>query len=127
MTPVQQRKHWYGTQRWKRIRKRVLLGNPLCAICGIAPATQCDHIKHRDDNATFWNAENLRPACAECNNRLGARARHARQGGRIGTAKRGCSTAQGSTKTDTACAKADRAVELFNRFKGGRNAEPNDQ
>ncbi|CAN0554755.1 unnamed protein product, partial [Ectocarpus sp. 8 AP-2014] len=69
---VQQRKRWYGTRRWRKLRAQVLAGNPLCAICWKVPATQADHIQHTDDNAHFWNPNNLRPACAECNNRLGA-------------------------------------------------------
>ncbi len=74
---IAQRAKWYGTQRWKRLRRRVLARNPGCAICGVAPATQADHIQHTKSNELFWKLENIRPACAECNNRLGARAAHA--------------------------------------------------
>lgn len=92
-----QRSKWYGTARWKRLRKRVLAAHPVCCICFKAPATQADHVRHREDNRDFWTWENLRGACAECNNRLGATDRH-RRGGRSEQTLKGQSTAQGSTK-----------------------------
>ena len=70
---VAQRKKWYGTQRWKKLRKRVLIGNPMCSVCHRAPATAVDHITHRKDNATFWDLGNLRPICQPCNSTRSAR------------------------------------------------------
>jgi len=121
---AQQRHRWYGTQRWKRLRKVVLAGNPLCAICHRQPATQADHVQHRPDNATFWKLENIRPACAECNNSFGAKARHAQrrqtkgQGGYEVTKTEGTATAPGSKITDTTVQKDPSPVDaLFQKLK----------
>lgn len=119
---IAQRHKWYGTQRWKRIRKLVLSRNPRCSICGIARATQCDHVEHRADNSTFWQLENLRPACAHCNNRLGAKARHARDrskrlGGSGKAADKGLATALGSTERDILVGRADLFSNLMTRAR----------
>ena len=112
LSGVGQRRRWYNTARWKKLRKKVLEGSPLCAICHRQPATQCDHIVHTHNNARFWDRSNLRPACAECNNRLGAKARHARDrmggrrygkagGGYVASRKKEFGTARGPTERDT--------------------------
>ncbi len=125
---VRQRKKWYSTARWKRLRKRVLAGSPLCSICHRVPASQADHVEHLPDNSTFWKLENLRPACAECNNRAGAKARHARtpEGGLVASSTWGAHTALGGTENYTGDAKASRLDGLFQRLKGGTNAESDD-
>lgn len=124
---VRQRRKWYGLSRWKRLRAEVLRDNPRCAICGIARATQADHIVHTKDNAQFWNPDNLRPSCGPCNNRLGATTRHARAGvGRPVKAAGGweqgsinpCSTAIGTTERDTLTSRADLFSELMARARG---------
>ncbi|WP_263387686.1 hypothetical protein [Ruegeria marisflavi] len=51
---VLQRKRWYGTQRWKRLRKRVLANSPVCAVSGKAPETQADSVQLLSDNCMFW-------------------------------------------------------------------------
>ncbi|XHY17441.1 hypothetical protein SuNHUV7_22350 (plasmid) [Pseudoseohaeicola sp. NH-UV-7] len=117
---VAQRRQWYGTQRWKRVRKRVLASCPICAICGIAPATQADHIEHLPDNSTFWSWENLRGACQPCNLHERDRARSQKLGeGYVEGRAWGCATTHGATKTHTEHFKPDRAAEIFNRFKKG--------
>ena len=100
---AKQRSKWYGTAKWKRLRKLVLAVHPICHICGVAPATQADHVQHRPDNSTFWDTANLRGACADCNNREGARERHRRGSAAMGGGwserkGRGASTAEGSMK-----------------------------
>ena len=95
----------YQTPRWKRLRKQVLKAHPVCCHCGQAPSTQADHIRHRADNATFWDWDNLQGSCAPCNNREGARDRHRRDqqtraGGRNQRLSEGHGTALGSTKQE---------------------------
>ncbi len=132
---VRQRKRWYGLARWKKLRAEVLAGDPLCAICWQRPATQADHVEHRPDNSTFWDRANLRPTCVECNNRAGAKARHARDrltgashagGGWVASSNGRCSTALRDTETDTT-KKNDRIPDLFSQLKETQNAEPNQQ
>lgn len=126
---IQQRRKWYGLARWKKLRAMVLASNPRCAICGIARATQCDHIVHSNDNARFWDITNLRPACALCNNRLGAMARHAlrrtgtgrpvRPGGGYSEASNETfSTALEATERDTLGNRADLFSGLMARARG---------
>jgi 5-methylcytosine-specific restriction endonuclease McrA len=124
---VKQRKRWYGTQRWKRLRMSVLTGSPNCSICHVRPATQADHVQHRQDNATFWDETNLRPACAECNNRVGAAARHARQGGYGENRDWGAATAHGDKERDTGPTNVDRAADLFQQLKEKQNAKSDDK
>ena len=122
---IRQRRKWYGLARWKKLRAMVLASNPRCAICGIARATQCDHIVHSKDNARFWDITNLRPACALCNNRLGAKARHADVtppapvwGG--GSKHKGAtiSTALHTTKRDTLVSRVHLFSNLMARARG---------
>lgn len=124
---VQQRRKWYGLARWKRIRATVLRDNPRCAICGIARATQADHIVHTKDNARFWDIDNLRPSCAPCNNRLGATAHHARPGkghpikaagGWGKTSINPCSTAPYPTERDTPTSREALFANLMARARG---------
>ncbi len=131
MTPphVAQRKKWYGTQRWKRLRKRLLRNNPICAVCQRVPATAVDHVGHLPDNSTFWTVDNLRPICQSCNSRL---ARISGQGTTSGrgyseTFARGFATMHGAKESETPPNKSNRLDGLFKRLKEAHNAEPDDE
>lgn len=65
--------HLYGTTRWRKMRKRQLKAEPLCAYClrsGVSKsATVADHIKpHRGDSKLFFDPSNLQSLCACCHN-----------------------------------------------------------
>ena len=54
---------------WKQLRLAVLARDPVCAICGIAPSREVDHVGGRDDN----ELGNLRGVCSRCHRRRSAR------------------------------------------------------
>ncbi len=58
-------KKLYNSIRWKRLRKKVLLRQPLCVECQkagrLTPATVVDHIKpHRGNEDLFWDEKDGR-------------------------------------------------------------------
>lgn len=60
--------HLYKTNRWQKVRRIHLAGEPLCRICAddgyITPATVVDHIKpHKGDEALFFDPANLSSLC----------------------------------------------------------------
>ena len=61
----------YGT-RWQRIRKAILLAEPLCRACAakgeIKPAEHVDHIIPLAQGGTH-EARNLQPLCHACHSR----------------------------------------------------------
>ena len=56
--------HHYGAA-YRRIRKRLLAGNPDCAICGERPARIADHRKPICEGGPT-TPENLQAICAPC-------------------------------------------------------------
>ena len=65
-------RQWYRTDRWQRLRRRVLSEQPFCAMrekrerCRLV-ATEVDHIKpHRGDRRLFFDRANLQPMCRSC-------------------------------------------------------------
>ena len=61
----------YSTQRWQRLRKRVLAAEPFCRECMKAGkatiATDVDHIvDHKGDPKLFWDPGNLQALCHSC-------------------------------------------------------------
>lgn len=65
---------WYGTQRWKRLRKAQLAAHPLCCMCEeegrVEVATVADHVApHHGDYELFWGGE-LQSLCAHHHNRV---------------------------------------------------------
>ena len=73
--------HHYGSA-YRRIRKRLLAGNPDCAICGERPARIADHRKPVCLGGETSEA-NLQPICPPCSlsktGREGAMMRAARK------------------------------------------------
>ena len=51
---------------WRKLRASVLREQPICAMCEIAPATDCDH---RDNDPTNNDRDNLQGLCHECHSR----------------------------------------------------------
>ena len=65
------RRH-YGTRHWRRLRRLILSGEPLCRECEregrLTLATQVDHIVPRDRGGADDDA-NLQPLCQSCHSR----------------------------------------------------------
>ena len=58
---------WYTLERWRRLRRVVLLSDPVCHTCHVAPSTEVDHVQpHRGDAGLFWDTANLQGLCATC-------------------------------------------------------------
>jgi 5-methylcytosine-specific restriction protein A len=66
----------YNTQRWTRLRKELLMNNPICQICG---KQLSEHVHHIDSFMNYegqtridvaYNSDNLQCVCAECHNQL---------------------------------------------------------
>ncbi|MFF4652396.1 HNH endonuclease [Streptomyces sp. NPDC001380] len=57
---------------YRRNRRIVLAGNPLCSLCNLRPAGTADHIVPLSRGGTN-NLSNLRPACGPCNYSRGNR------------------------------------------------------
>ncbi len=61
----------YNLARWKRLRARKLLADPLCVYCmakgEYVPATIVDHVKQHFGNLLlFWDWANLQSLCKPC-------------------------------------------------------------
>ncbi|MGW0312026.1 HNH endonuclease [Streptomyces flavidovirens] len=59
---------WQGSDRkrrlppgWDRLRRKILVRDPTCQICGINPSTQVDHIKPKADDHSH-----LQGVCYPC-------------------------------------------------------------
>jgi len=64
-------RYLYRTKAWYALRKRQLLGSPLCNMCndlGLAvAATVVDHTKpHKGDETLFYDPANLQSLCKPC-------------------------------------------------------------
>lgn len=70
--------HAYDSRLYRKNRRIVLEGSPLCAICRKRRATTADHIV-----PVSWGGdhslENLRPACGPCNFSRGAKGKRRRR------------------------------------------------
>ena len=72
-------RQWYRTDRWQRLRSRVLSKQPFCAMRGQRErcrlvATEVDHIRpHRGDRRLFFDRANLQPMCRSCHAQKTAR------------------------------------------------------
>jgi 5-methylcytosine-specific restriction protein A len=65
----------YNTRRWTRLRKEILMSNPICQICGNHLA---EHVHHIDSFMNYtgqtrisvaYNSDNLLAVCVECHNK----------------------------------------------------------
>ena len=63
-------KREYDTPEYRKARRELLEGNPICHWCKRAPATTADHL-YEVDNGGSW-ADGMVPACKPCNSRRGA-------------------------------------------------------
>lgn len=59
--------HLYCTSRWRKLRKLILLRDPICVACKRKPSVDVDHTEpHRGVLILFYDATNLRGLCKEC-------------------------------------------------------------
>lgn len=77
--PIQR---FYGSGKWKRLRKRKLAADPLCEPCQreqrVIAATTVHHIKEIRDGGDPMAWDNLESSCRTCHARTHG---HARAGG----------------------------------------------
>ncbi|WP_300534616.1 HNH endonuclease signature motif containing protein [uncultured Mameliella sp.] len=72
---VKRSRAWYNSKRWQEMRRQVLQDAGFtCARCGFASLEKwglvADHIEpHREDEARFWDRENLQCLCWTCHSR----------------------------------------------------------
>lgn len=65
-----ERDRFYGSKRWKTLRKSVLALNPICQICCHELATQVHHLQPRLENPDLaWRRTNLQATCRACHSR----------------------------------------------------------
>lgn len=76
----------YDRKRWRRLRRAVLLAQPLCR-CGEL-ATEADHIVPIDQGGAKWARANLQGLCKACHSRKTMAEREdgadSPKGGRVG-------------------------------------------
>ena len=67
MSTITERREVYGTERWKRLRKRVLDAfNWRCSDCGRPGRLEVHHRKPIKDGGAVWDPANLKPLCGDC-------------------------------------------------------------
>lgn len=65
----------YSLPSWRKLRRKFLNDNPVCAVCG-AKATVVDHIQpHHGNMDLFYAVDNLQPLCQSCHNAKTAKER----------------------------------------------------
>lgn len=67
ITRNQDRKKFYNSSDWKKIRLQVLSSNPFCVDCG-KPADTVDHKKAIKDGGSKLDLNNLQSMCKSCHN-----------------------------------------------------------
>lgn len=71
---------FYHSTRWRRLRERKLLANPLCEACAsrgrIIAATVVDHITPINEGGAALDMQNLQSLCDRCHNRKSGREAH---------------------------------------------------
>ena len=64
---------FYGSSRWRKLRKWMLSNEPLCRECkkkgDRKEATVLDHIHPVRLGGDVWDESNLQPLCKSCHNR----------------------------------------------------------
>lgn len=61
----QEKKSYYSSSRWKRLRLMVLRNQPACAKCG-REAKEVDHIIPFTKGGEMFDLNNLQALCVEC-------------------------------------------------------------
>lgn len=59
-------KHIYNSSRWRALRRRVILEQPVCAICDLAITCDVDHITPIEAGGDVWSRSNLQGLCLHC-------------------------------------------------------------
>jgi 5-methylcytosine-specific restriction protein A len=72
----QERQRIYNTQRWLKLRKEILMKQPLCQKCN---SKLSEHVHHIDSFMNYagnerlnvaYNSDNLQALCSECHSRM---------------------------------------------------------
>ena len=63
----------YHLLRWKMLRRRRLLANPICQDCGERLAEEVDHVQAIEDGGDAWDFDNTQGLCSSCHARKTAR------------------------------------------------------
>ena len=62
------------------MRRVFLASSPLCAVCGVMPAVELDHVVPVSDGGAFWAGGNLQGLCRGCHRVKTAGERRGRRG-----------------------------------------------
>ena len=74
---------WYGTARWKELRRITLVRYPICTRCENVVSAIVDHkIPHKGNIDLFFDETNLTGLCKSCHDSWKAR----QENGRVDTA-----------------------------------------
>lgn len=69
----------YNSKRWRELRARVLLEEPVCHWCGARKSTEADHLQALVDGGDPYDFDNLVGSCKPCNSRRGQAAGQAQR------------------------------------------------
>jgi 5-methylcytosine-specific restriction protein A len=71
----------YSTARWRRVRVRIKLRDPLCKVCGNKATEEIDHVVPAKlwvaQGKDFWDEANLQGLCSTDHKKKSARERNA--------------------------------------------------
>lgn len=60
-------KHIYNSARWKKLRHRKFIANPVCEECGRKPTHTIDHVVPINQGGAVFDFDKLRSLCKDCN------------------------------------------------------------
>ena len=67
----------HNTRRWRRLRRSILAGEPLCRRCSAEGRTRAaeevDHVVPIGRGGAAWDPDNLQPLCRACHEAKSAR------------------------------------------------------
>ena len=65
---LKKRDPFYGSTRWRYLRKKFLIVNPICSRCG-SKATVVHHVKEIKEGGDPFDKNNLEALCSSCHSK----------------------------------------------------------